>query len=150
MTPDIEVPEAQPEAPVEELPPAPEILAWVGEKPVIGISVAEPADLVGVLYLDETDEDFTLRQWESVKSEYPYNDGEVTLRKYSAVIKEIIQLLMAERCDINSFHFPLQRVEFTIGENYRHSIAKLYGVDDVNHIHLSDIHAILTSENTSA
>ena len=43
-----EQPEAQPEAPVEELPPAPEILAWVGEKPVIGISVAEPDNRVEI------------------------------------------------------------------------------------------------------
>lgn len=127
----------------------PTVLYWVGEKAVIAVSKTEEVDLVGVLYADDSNEDFTTGQWESVKSDTPYSNGDVPLRKYASAIKEIIKILMAERCDINSFHFPLQRVEATIGENYRLSIAKLYGVDAVEHIHLSDIHGILTNENTS-
>lgn len=113
---------------------------YVGQKIVKQISEPEGLNLVGVLYEDGTNEDFTKAQWESVKSEESYPGQIVHRKKYNDAVKQIIEVLVDNRCTLGTFRSILEMVDETIGSNYRKSIAKTYNVEAPDEVMLGQIH----------
>lgn len=119
---------------------------YVGKSGVESIQVTENIDLVGVLYKNGKTEDFTVEQWEAVKSELPYEDGEVSNRKHEGLMVRILKQMVKSRVTIGEQDWILQRINQSIGENYRKSIAKVYGVSFPEKIMLAQIDEVLKAE----
>lgn len=119
---------------------------YVGQKEVESHVVHENLDQVGVLYTDQSCEDFTNEQWFAVSSNEPYDQGLVTIRKFTPTIRAILGQLMAARCTLNECQWVLQRTDEEIGRKHRDAISKLYGVPHVDKVMLSDVHAVLTRD----
>ena len=118
---------------------------FVGQSQVKEIAENKKVDLVGVLYENGKNEDFTVEQWEAVKSDKVYPDGEVPTRKFEALMVRIIKELVEARVTLKDHSFILERVGESIGLNYRKSIAKQFGKDKPEDITLIEIHEILKS-----
>lgn len=119
---------------------------YIGKNKIQDINEIESVDLVSVLYENEKSEDFTIEQYDAVISEVPYADGEIVLRKYTSLIKEIIDKLVKARCDINSYNWVIDKVDSMIRENAKRAQAKKWGVLDISQIMLAQIHDELTRE----
>ena len=119
---------------------------YVGQKEVDQVSVTENYDLVGVLYKNGKTEDFTTEQWEGVRSETPYADGEISTRKHEALMVRILKQMVKSRVTILEQSWILEQVGSSIGENYVKSIAKIYGVANTNNIMLAQIDEVLKKE----
>jgi hypothetical protein len=113
---------------------------FVGTRMVENYSVVEEQKLVGVLYADGTEENMSISQWESVKSDEPYANEQISPRKYRKVTGQIIEtalaahrvsqdkseeavdqavrttleLIMENLCTIPEYQFVLQQVESAI------------------------------------
>ena len=116
---------------------------YIGQDIVKEISENKEVDLVGVLYESGRNEDFTVEQWEAVKSDKAYPDGEVSIRKFESVIKRIIGDMVDVRATLKDHSFILERVGESIGTNYRTSIAKQFGKSKPEDIMLIEIDEIL-------
>ena len=116
---------------------------FVGQKEVESISISEKHDLVGILYKDGFSEDFTKAQWEDVKSEEAYNDGEISVRRHEKLIKRIIKDMKECRVTLQEHEWILQRVNETIGQNYRECLKKLFNVKNPENVMLAMIDVVL-------
>jgi hypothetical protein len=116
---------------------------YVGTKEVDKYHIEEKADLVGVLYKDGEPQDFTLRQWEEVKSDKEYPDTEVPVKQYAPLMREIMALMLKERVPVSSNGWLLQRISELIMERYDESICRLFNVDKLNEILIADVHNVL-------
>lgn len=166
---------------------------YVGQKEVEQVMIDTDANVVGVLFArppqpqppegatpdpegPQEFDNFTLIQWERVKSDAPYPNGEVTMRRYKEAIREIrailssdmplnkvykemFDVLMANRCDIISAGWIMEQVASIFQQTLREfgrrmedginaSVAKLYGVTDFRKVYLQQIHEYLMEEET--
>lgn len=112
---------------------------YIGTKKVKQINIVEKADLVGVLFEDDTAEDFTLEQWEALKSDKPYED-QISLRKWKPTIQRIIYVLMKDRADMGSHAWILNQVGDIIQKNYICYVSKLMGVRTPGDTLLAQVH----------
>jgi len=119
---------------------------FVGSKQVSQFHVSEGTNLVGVLYENGQNEDFTAEQWEGVRSETAYDNGLISIRKYEKLIARIIREMTNARVDLKSQEWILERVSQSIGENYRQAIAKVFSVKKSEDIMLAQIDLTLKAE----
>lgn len=119
---------------------------FVGQSLVKQVAENKEADLVGVLYENGKSEDFTVEQWEAVKSDEKYSDGEINVRKYEKLIQRILKEMVEARVSLLSHGFILQKVDATIGENYKKCLAKVFSKSKVEDLMLCEIDAILKAE----
>ncbi len=119
---------------------------YVGKNKVEDVNIVESVNLVSVLYENGKSEDFTAEQYDALISEAPYEDGEISMRKYTPLIKRIIEELVNARCDINSYNWVIDKVDSTIRENAKQAQAKKWGVLDISQVLLAEIHAELMRE----
>jgi len=106
---------------------------FLGSKKVVGYVENPEINLVGVLLEDDTNLNLTVRQWEGAKSETPYPDNEISVRRFKEPKADIIaavtathedlegkellkkradavkEILLAERADLNSFGWMLDQ-----------------------------------------
>ncbi len=116
---------------------------YVGKKEVQAINVANKYDMVGVLYNNGFNEDFTKAQWEDVRSEKPYEEGEIMIRKHDKLISRIIKDMMASRIKMSEQAFVLEKASASIVNNAELAIAKSLGVEHKDDLMLAQIDAIL-------
>lgn len=117
---------------------------YVGKQKVKDYSINEQVDLVGVLYENGKNSDFTIEQWEAVKSTTEYDDAEVSFRKFKNLIKEILGLMAKERVTLmGDRQFILQEIDGNLNTNYQLAIAKLFNVKGLEEIMLTDIDRVL-------
>lgn len=116
---------------------------FVGQSIVADISEVKEVDLVSVLYENGNSEDFTAEQWEAVKSDKPYSDGEISIRKFTGLMQRIIKEMVEARVTLKDHSFILERIGESIGMNYRQAIAKQFNKNKPEDIELFAIDAIL-------
>lgn len=119
---------------------------YVGQSEVDIVSVTEGTDLVGVLYKTGKNEDFTTEQWNDVKSDTPYPDGEIMLRKHQKLMVRILKLMVDARITMGEQEWLLEGVNRSIVENYQKSVAVLYNVPYKEKIFLYDIDQVLRNQ----
>lgn len=119
---------------------------YVGQNKVEAISVVENTDLVGVLFENGRTEDFTTEQWAGVRSDEPYSDGEISIRKHEALMVRILKEMVKSRVTLGEHDWLLGQVSTSIGENYRKSIAKMYNVTNTEKVMLAQIDETLKAE----
>jgi hypothetical protein len=119
---------------------------YVGNREVDKINVSGKYDLVGILYKDGYNEDFTKAQWEDVRSEKAYPDGEVMIKKHEKLMKRIIKDMKECRVTLLEQEWILPRVSESIGANYRECLRKMFGVKEPENIMLAHIDVILKDE----
>ena len=120
-----------------------EEVIYVGSKKVANFKVADKTDLVGVLYEDNSSENYTTRQWESVKSDEKYDDGLVDTRKFTPLLKDILVLMLKENIRLIDKDFIINKLDASILENYSTMICKMFEVPEMSFISLGQIDANL-------
>jgi len=119
---------------------------YVGSELVEQTNIVEDINLASVLYESGRTEDFTIDQWEAVKSTEKYEGGEVALRKFGKAIEGIYTILLDEHADLNAHSWILDRVGEKVGVNYRDALAALFGEIDPRVIPLAKIEGVLEQE----
>lgn len=119
---------------------------FIGQSLVKQVAENKETDLVGVLYESGKSEDFTVEQWEAVKSDKKYSDGEINIRKYEKLIQRILKEMVDARVSLLNHGFVLQKVDATIGMNYKKCLAKVFSKNKMEDLMLCEIDAILKAE----
>ena len=114
---------------------------YVGSKLVQKYAIADKVgvDLVSALYEDNTSEDFTNAQWEAVRSDEKYDDGQVRQRKFNDLITGILKDLLRNNIVMMDVDFILNLVDTSIRENYKTMVSDMFGVKDPSLITLAPI-----------
>lgn len=118
---------------------------YVGSNEVTEVAKEEDDRVVAKLS-DGTTMTFTADQWESVKSEVPYEDGTISLRKWKKTIAQVVELFMAGDMQMVDRAFVMERIDETIIQNARAAISKKLGIDNQEHLSLRQIDAILKAD----
>jgi len=151
---------------------------FIGAKKVSAYTQDADLNIVGVLFEDNTSANYTISQFESVKSETAYPENLVSTRCFDKAIQEVLELivavdnskeasenkiraimdvLMRERCNLNSYQWFLDQVENRIHtlteevntrvkQSYRSAVCKVFDVPASEGIMLSQLHSVLTEE----
>lgn len=102
---------------------------YVGKEKVKKFVVAVNTDLVGVLYENGKNEDFTSEQWAGVRDEKPYEDGLIAVRKHEKMLQRILKEMVESRITIGDHSWVLEQISNIIGANYKKALAKVFKVD---------------------
>jgi len=116
---------------------------YVGKKVVAQAHVSPKYDMVSVLYENGFNEEFTKAQWDDVRSDTEYPDGEISVRKHEKLISRIIKDMKECRVTLQEHEWILQRVSESIGENYRGCLRKMFGVKEPEQIMLATVDVVL-------
>ena len=140
---------------------------FIGSKEVKEFIVHEEVNNVGVLFVDDTEMNLTVSQWEALKASEPYSNNEVTGRKFAKAIRavkeailledvptasdKILDIFIDERATISDYSWILkrieqdiqpvvQRVETTLNNAFRRVVGKKFDVVDSAMILVSQLH----------
>lgn len=120
---------------------------YIGQKRVKEHHIFEDSNLVAVKYDDNSKDEFSIRQFESVKDSQSYDDSHVPIRKWSPLVKSVLEQMLADGMSLGEKEFILERIDSSIGHNYETAICKLLGdVNHVNFINLKYVDAALRSD----
>jgi hypothetical protein len=81
----------------------------------------------------------TQEQWDSMKSDVPYEDGLVMIRKWKPTIAKVLSVLTQDNLTMNDKDFVMQRVDQSILQNYRSAVSKLFGVEGQEDVSMQQI-----------
>ena len=114
---------------------------YIGSQLVKQYAIADKVgvDLVGVLYENDSSEDFTNAQFEAVKSDEKYDDSQVRQRKFNDLIKNILQGMLKNNIQMLDVEFILNLVDVSVRENYKTMISKMFDVKDPTFLSLAQI-----------
>jgi hypothetical protein len=123
--------------PVAEVPVATDVYA--GSVKVTPVQLEN--GLVEVVLDSELDVrlKMTPDQWETVKSDKPYPDGDVSLRKWNKTIASVITLLAQDNAELNDTPFILDRAADRIDGALKSVVAKTFGVKEKENITIKAI-----------
>lgn len=140
------IPVEAPEPPAVE--PMPEPLVFVGSSRVesqevlasgkIKVVLHEPQGVPPVLT-------FTPEQFEAVKSATPYEDGQISVRKWRMCVAMMIKLLLDNDMQMGDMSFVLTRLRDSIQTNFDKAVGKKFEVTDQDFISLHQIDEVLKS-----
>jgi hypothetical protein len=119
---------------------------FIGKKEIKEITKNEDINIIGVLLDDNNSLTLTVNQFEVMKSEEPYRDEDVQLKKYSYIVNKIIDLMMDEKTTLAEQDYILEKTSKQIGGAYRQAIAKMFNVKNPEDISIGGIHTILTGQ----
>jgi len=124
------------EAPVvtPEVPVVADI--YVGSAKVTPVTL--PSGLISVT-IEGVEIKSTQEQFDAMKSDTPYEDGLVMIRKWKPTIAKVLSVLTADNLTMNDKDFVMQRVDMSILENYRAATAKLFGVENQSDVSMQQI-----------
>ena len=109
---------------------------YVGSAKVAPVTL--PSGLISVT-IEGVEIKATQEQFDSMKSDKPYEDGLVMIRKWKPTITKILTILTSDNCEMQDKDFVIQRVDQSILENFRAASAKLFNVTDNGHVTFQQI-----------
>jgi len=118
---------------------------YIGQKEIENVSRNETVNLVGVLYKNGQNEDFTVEQYDNLVADDKYDDALVSIRKHEKMLKRMLKEMVDSRINIDDHSWVLEKLSTVIGDNYMKSIAKLYNISRPGLIMLADIDEVLKS-----
>ena len=107
-----------------------DIMFYIGKSQVEQYVVNEDVNLVAVKFTDGSTAEYTVRQWDALKSETPYKDEDVQNRKWSPLVKRFLEEMLADNMRLMDKDFILNLVDNSIIQNYNHIVAQIFGVKD--------------------
>lgn len=121
----------------------PEVLAEVGTPDIyVGSSKVNPITLPNGLISFQF-ENLTLlatkEQFESMKSDKPYEDGLISIKKWKPTVAKILAILTQDNLTMNDKDFVIQRIDMSILENYHSATEKLFGVSERGDVSMQQI-----------
>lgn len=148
---------------------------FIGSQIVKAFTVDEDANLVGVLFFNDSSETYTQGQWDLIKAKNVYPDGEISERRYQTLLKDIriillenldeqdkairgiLELMVKERCDLNSHQFVLQLlagsiqsviqgVTNNVNDSIDQVLCNVFNVVTPKNILLAQAHELLVEE----
>lgn len=114
---------------------------YIGKRKIKDIVRSEEANQVAVKYDDNSVDNYTLRQFDSVISEKAYDDSLVQLRKWTPLVGIVLKELLADGMLLYEKDFILDRIDTSITKNYEHVIGLLFNVSDPLKISLPQLQA---------
>lgn len=100
------------------------------------VTLIEPQGMLPV-------QEMTEGQYDALKSETPYEDSQVSMRKWKPTIAQVLQLFLDDNMQMVDKNFVLERVEESMNYNYRQAVCKLLGVTGQEQVSLRQIDDIL-------
>lgn len=88
---------------------------------------------------------FTKDQFESVKSDTPYSDGEISIRKWKRTIAKMLTVLLEDNLEMGDMGFVLGRLRDSLTMNADNAVAKKFNVKHQDKISLQMIDEVLKS-----
>lgn len=73
-------------------------------------------------------------QFEAVKSDVPYPDGQISHKKWNKTVASIVTLLVQDNAELNDVSFILETVAQRISGAFSALIAKKFGVNDKENV----------------
>ena len=131
-------PVATPEGSVKEfeVPASTTPDIYVGTAKVTPVTL--PSGLISVT-IEGVEIKSTQEQFDSMKSDTPYEDGLVMIRKWKPTIAKVLSVLTQDNLTMNDKDFVIQRVDQSILQNYRSAISKLFGVEGQEDVSMQQI-----------
>lgn len=102
----------------------------------IRVTLFEPQGVPPVL-------DFTPEQYDSVKSETPYADAQISVRKWRLSVAKMIQILLEANMEMGDMQFVIGRLRDSLIANYGKAVAKKFGAVDEDRITLQQVDEVL-------
>lgn len=96
--------------------------------------------------LEELVETVSIEQFDAMKSETPYEDGQVPVRQWNGLISELLKTLLKYDIRMGDKDFIVQRLDASIKENFKKATAKLYKRKHNDFVRFSQIDEILKSD----
>ena len=122
--------------PVEAAPEVVIANIYVGSAKVTPVTL--PSGLISVT-IEGVEIKATQEQFDSMKSDAPYEDGLVMIRKWKPTIAKVLSVLTQDNLTMNDKDFVIQRVDQSILQNYRSAISKLFGVEGQEDVSMQQI-----------
>jgi protoporphyrinogen oxidase len=116
---------------------------YIGKEKVKDYIVHENTNLVGVLFENGKNEDYTNEQWANIKSEEPYEDGLIMIKKHEKMMQRMIKEMVDSRVTLGERGWILERVDESIHKNYSDAVSKAFGVPFPEKILLAQIDMVL-------
>ncbi len=116
---------------------------YIGKEKVKDYIVHEGTNLVGVLFENGKSEDYTNEQWANIKSEEPYEDGLVSIKKHEKMMQRMIKEMVDSRVTLGERGWILERVDESIHKNYSDAVSKAFSVPFPEKIMLAQIDMVL-------
>jgi len=116
---------------------------FIGKTKVKDCIVHENTDLVGVLLDNGKSEDYTNEQWVNIRSEKPYEDGLISMKKYEKTMQRMMKEMIDSRVTVGDIAFILGNLQSMVEKSYRDAIAKTFSQTFTEKIMLAQIQKTL-------
>ena len=120
---------------------------YVGKSKVTPVTL--PNGLISVQLPGFEEGDFiemkmTAEQWEYVKSNTPYPDGDASSRKWKITIAKILTILTQDNLQMNDREYVIQAINEKILENRSEAIAKVLNLGNLGEFTMQQIIDIIS------
>lgn len=95
---------------------------------------------------EEVTSSVLVEQFEAMKSEEPYPDGEVAVREWKACLSELMGVILKYDIQMADRDFITNQLNSSITENYRKAAAKLFKRKHIDFVRMSQIDEVLKSD----
>lgn len=129
--------------------PKEEVAFYIGASRVL--STDQDTETGMVKYVLEGSEmvwECTLDQYKSMADTQPYPDGEVRIRKFTAMVKAVMQIFLENNIQMGDKDFVIQRIDETIVQNYQIAVAKALGRRHTSFVTFKQLDEILKKDTT--
>jgi hypothetical protein len=99
---------------------------------LIRVTINDPQGLPPIL-------DFTADQLYAVSSSKPYEDGEVSAKKWRLTVAKVVDMFIAENMEVGDRNYVMARIDEAIKSMYAKSVASKFSVDHIDRIALHDL-----------
>lgn len=133
------------EVPAEEVEPE-KPKQYIGKTAIAKFEKHEDKNLVGVLLEDNRQYSLSVRQFESMVSDEPYDEAMVDKRKWRPLVAAVLEGMLDDQATVGDKDTILQMIDDSVVQNYNLSISKLYGVSHPTQTLLAQVDAVLGNE----
>lgn len=85
----------------------------------------------------------TVEQFNSMKSDVPYDDGQVRVKKWVPVTAKMLKTLLEADMPMGDREFVMMQLEESIVLNYKKAVSKSFKRKDTEEIRFSQVHEVL-------
>lgn len=135
----VETPVEVPTETSAEVPATEEKKQYIGMRALAYVNKNEDINRVAVKYEDNQTDEYSVRQFEAMVSDTPYEEGLVQVRKWKPFVKIVLEEMLNDGMKIGEKDYVLGRVDMSIINNYNVLLANLFGA---NHVENIDIRVI--------
>jgi len=116
---------------------------YIGSQAIKSKTVAEEANLVGVVLENNQKYEFSLRQFEAVVSSEPYDDGMIERKKWNPLVSTLLREMLADGMLISEKDTILNILDNSVVSNYNRAVSLLFNCNHPSDINIKILDAVL-------